>query len=92
MAHEYAELARERQGSGPYRLLGWSMGGVIAHAVAAELESTGDEVAFLGLLDAGHAKPDAPFAEWDLPAPQPGRPAPATDVGSTGSVPTRRAF
>nr|WP_261779194.1 non-ribosomal peptide synthetase [Rhodococcus erythropolis] len=39
------------QGQGPYDLLGWSLGGVLAHAVAVELESRGHAVRSLILLD-----------------------------------------
>jgi len=52
MAEEYAGRIRGRQGRGPYRLLGWSMGGAIALAVCAALEKKGEQVGFLGLLDA----------------------------------------
>lgn len=51
MAAEYSELIRKQSPHGPYRLLGWSMGGLIAHAIAADLESHGERVAFLGMLD-----------------------------------------
>ncbi|KYF66720.1 non-ribosomal peptide synthetase [Sorangium cellulosum] len=43
---------RERQARGPYHLLGWSVGGVLALAIARALEEQGERVAFLGLLDA----------------------------------------
>lgn len=46
-----AELTRV-QPSGPYRLLGWSLGGVIAHALACRLQARGEEVSLLALLDA----------------------------------------
>jgi thioesterase domain-containing protein len=39
------------QSRGPYHLLGWSLGGVLAHAVAEHAETAGSEVALLGLLD-----------------------------------------
>jgi thioesterase domain-containing protein len=52
MAAEYAREVRQRQPEGPYHLLGWSMGGVLAHAVARLLEREGQQVAFLGLVDA----------------------------------------
>ena len=42
---------RAVQPDGPYALLGWSLGGVIAHEMAAMLESTGASVAVLLLLD-----------------------------------------
>ena len=51
MARDYVNAMRERQPCGPYRLLGWSMGGTIALAMAAELESQGEAVQWVGLLD-----------------------------------------
>lgn len=51
MAREYAVAIRTQQPEGPYYLLGWSMGGIIAVAVASELEHAGQKVAFVGLLD-----------------------------------------
>ncbi|MFE6337528.1 amino acid adenylation domain-containing protein [Streptomyces sp. NPDC057798] len=46
-----AELTRV-QPHGPYRLLGWSLGGVVAHALACRLQERGQRVDLLGLLDA----------------------------------------
>ncbi|WP_051179030.1 non-ribosomal peptide synthetase [Nocardia concava] len=51
-ADRYVAEIRRLQPHGPYHLLGWSFGGLIAHAVAAQFEATGDEVATLALLDA----------------------------------------
>ncbi|MBM9466589.1 non-ribosomal peptide synthetase [Nakamurella leprariae] len=47
-------LARMRtvQPSGPYRLLGWSVGGMLAHEVAVQLQTAGETVELLGMLDA----------------------------------------
>ena len=42
---------RKLQPHGPYYLFGYSLGGTLAHAVAARLQAAGEEVAFLGLLD-----------------------------------------
>ncbi|MBR8842255.1 non-ribosomal peptide synthetase [Pseudoalteromonas sp. JC3] len=42
---------RKVQVRGPYRLCGWSLGGVLAHAIAAELEQQGEQVEQLLLLD-----------------------------------------
>jgi pimeloyl-ACP methyl ester carboxylesterase len=39
------------QATGPFHLAGYSIGGTLAHAVAAELQRRGHEVAFLALLD-----------------------------------------
>ncbi|WP_166144129.1 non-ribosomal peptide synthetase [Methylosinus sp. RM1] len=51
MSAIYVDAVRRRQPRGPYHLLGWSMGGVIAMAMTARLEEQGEDVAFLGLLD-----------------------------------------
>ncbi|WP_433560909.1 amino acid adenylation domain-containing protein [Nocardia sp. CA-151230] len=52
MAERYFEEIRTVQPHGPYHLLGWSLGGVIAHAIAVEMRAAGEEVALLALLDA----------------------------------------
>ncbi|MGW3099571.1 amino acid adenylation domain-containing protein [Streptomyces sp. NPDC001102] len=51
MADDYLAEIRKVQPHGPYHLLGWSFGGLVAHAVAARLEAAGEEVALLALLD-----------------------------------------
>lgn len=51
IAEGHADLIREHQREGPYYLLGWSLGGVIALAVARVLEQKNQPVAFLGILD-----------------------------------------
>lgn len=50
-AAEYVPLIREIQPEGPYVFAGWSLGGVLAYAVARQFEELGIEVAFVGLLD-----------------------------------------
>ncbi|MFD0412482.1 amino acid adenylation domain-containing protein [Streptomyces sp. NPDC127108] len=52
LAAHYAARVREAQPSGPYRLLGWSTGGIIAHAMATHLQAAGEEVQLLAILDA----------------------------------------
>ncbi|MGW6789411.1 amino acid adenylation domain-containing protein [Streptomyces chartreusis] len=52
MAADYADEIRTVQPEGPYHLLGWSFGGMIAQAIACRLEELGEEVALLALLDA----------------------------------------
>jgi nonribosomal peptide synthetase DhbF len=47
----YIDRIRTVQPRGPYHLLGWSLGGCIAHAVAGRLQREGERVAFLALLD-----------------------------------------
>ncbi|MTE17476.1 amino acid adenylation domain-containing protein [Nocardia aurantiaca] len=52
MAERYFDEIRAVQPHGPYHLLGWSLGGVIAHAVAVEMRAAGEQVELLALLDA----------------------------------------
>ncbi|MBT2234823.1 amino acid adenylation domain-containing protein [Nonomuraea sp. NEAU-A123] len=51
MAADYIEQIRSVQPHGPYHLLGWSYGGGIAHEIAVQLRTAGEEVAALVLLD-----------------------------------------
>ncbi len=66
LAEQQARLIRERQPKGPYHLLGWSNGGVLALAVARLLERAGESVAFLGLLD---TQPDQAVSAADDSTP-----------------------
>lgn len=49
---EYVGRIREVQPRGPYRLLGWSFGGVLAHEAAVQLQASGEQVELLAILDA----------------------------------------
>jgi thioesterase domain-containing protein len=51
MAADYADHIHTIQPTGPYCLLGWSYGGIAAHAVATELQQRGKQVALLAVLD-----------------------------------------
>nr|MDT0522574.1 thioesterase domain-containing protein [Streptomyces sp. DSM 41633] len=51
MAANYADRLQALYPDGPYKLLGWSFGGVVAHAMAVELRRRGCEVQQLVLLD-----------------------------------------
>lgn len=51
IAQDYAEIVTSHQKNGPYRLLGWSVGGMVAHAVACELQKQGHRVELLALMD-----------------------------------------
>ncbi|EFL25694.1 enterobactin synthetase component F [Streptomyces himastatinicus ATCC 53653] len=64
MAADYLDQIRTVQPTGPYHLLGWSFGGLIAHAMATRLQSEGEEVATLTVID---AYPDNDQALPDLP-------------------------
>ncbi|HLJ85907.1 MAG TPA: amino acid adenylation domain-containing protein, partial [Candidatus Angelobacter sp.] len=48
---EYVNAIRQVQPVGPYDLLGWSFGGVVAHAVACRLQEEGEAVRLLAILD-----------------------------------------
>ncbi|MGW1726533.1 thioesterase domain-containing protein, partial [Streptomyces sp. NPDC002306] len=62
----YVDHIRSVQVNGPYRLLGYSVGGNIAHAVAVELQRQGAEVDFLALLDSYPVQAEtAPSQELD---------------------------
>ncbi|MGW2424548.1 amino acid adenylation domain-containing protein [Streptomyces sp. NPDC001709] len=52
MADDYLDRIRKVQPHGPYHLLGWSFGGLIAHLMATRLQAEGEQVALLALLDA----------------------------------------
>ncbi|MEU9166476.1 amino acid adenylation domain-containing protein [Streptomyces sp. NPDC048420] len=49
---EHIARIREIQPEGPYHLLGYSMGGLVAYEVAVTLQRDGHEVALLAMLDA----------------------------------------
>jgi thioesterase domain-containing protein len=51
MADDYLQTIRKVQPVGPYNLIGWSFGGLVAHAVATRLRSMGQKVSMLVLLD-----------------------------------------
>ncbi|MFD0499315.1 non-ribosomal peptide synthetase [Streptomyces rhizosphaericus] len=52
MAEEYVEVVLRVHRGGPYRLLGWSFGGLVAHAMAVRLRERGARVEALVLVDA----------------------------------------
>ncbi len=51
LAVRYVDEIRRIAPEGPYHLLGWSIGGLIAQEMAVELRLRGEDVGFLGLLD-----------------------------------------
>jgi thioesterase domain-containing protein len=50
-AARYARDLRAVQPDGPYRLLGFSYGGLVAFEIAQQLQSAGQAIAFLGIVD-----------------------------------------
>ncbi|KAF9282298.1 hypothetical protein BGZ68_006084 [Mortierella alpina] len=51
MALHYVHQIRRIQAHGPYHLLGYSFGGLVAHTMAAYLEELGERVALVALMD-----------------------------------------
>ncbi|MDH3045950.1 non-ribosomal peptide synthetase [Gordonia alkanivorans] len=51
LAADYVAQIRTVAPEGPYHLVGWSLGGLIAHEMAVQLREAGDEVARLVVLD-----------------------------------------
>ncbi|KOV67057.1 hypothetical protein ADL00_16670 [Streptomyces sp. AS58] len=63
VAADHLEQIRSVQPTGPYHLLGWSYGGLVAHELAVRLRHEGAPVGLLALLDA------YPVADGELDAP-----------------------
>ncbi|MGH3165427.1 MAG: non-ribosomal peptide synthetase [Trebonia sp.] len=71
MASEYVKQIRAVQESGPYHLLGWSFGGIVAQEIAVQLQADGEQIAGLIIMDgypprqetesalAGHTEPES---------------------------------
>ena len=68
VAEEYVARIREVQPTGPYHLLGWSFGGLLAHEIAVQLQEAGERVETLCVLDSFPVgEPDeAPPTEREL--------------------------
>ncbi len=56
MAEDYVAEMRRVRPSGPYHLMGWSLGGLIAFEAARILDGMGEEVGLLCLLDSFHSQ------------------------------------
>ncbi|MGW0389348.1 amino acid adenylation domain-containing protein [Streptomyces sp. NPDC003042] len=50
-AASYIRLIKEVRPEGPYHLLGWSFGGLLAYEIAVQLRAAGDEVGVLTVMD-----------------------------------------
>ncbi|WP_280335012.1 non-ribosomal peptide synthetase [Nocardia wallacei] len=66
LAARYVREIRRIQPEGPYRLLGWSLGGLVAYEIAGQLRRAGARVALLAMMDsrilAGVPEPAEPTA------------------------------
>ncbi|CAM2828153.1 non-ribosomal peptide synthetase [Prescottella defluvii] len=54
----YVDEIRRIQPHGPYHLLGWSMGGSVAYAMAVQLRALGEEIRTLAMLDSFVSDPE----------------------------------
>jgi len=63
MGAHYAAEIRRVQPAGPYRVGGWSFGGLAAFEVARQLAGQGEEVALLAVLDTAPGLPPTEQAE-----------------------------
>nr|WP_302931500.1 thioesterase domain-containing protein [Actinomadura sp. J1-007] len=89
MAAEYIAEMRKARPHGPYALLGWSFGGVIAHHVAVALQEQGEKVELVVMLDS------YPSGVWDrLPSEEDALRAllymVGHDMGADGGEPVTR--
>jgi thioesterase domain-containing protein len=78
MASHYIRAMKSAQAAGPYRVCGWSTGGIIAFEIARQLRDAGDEVGLVALFDAGIPRPGENFGEADI-APMLGMMFPGED-------------
>jgi polyketide synthase 13 len=65
-AAQYVPKLRELQGNGPFILVGWSLGGVLAYACAIGLKQQGCDVPFVGLIDAVRAGEEIPQTKEEI--------------------------
>ncbi|MFF3350240.1 amino acid adenylation domain-containing protein [Streptomyces sp. NPDC002779] len=86
VVRRHVESMRSVQRDGPYRLLGWSLGGQLAHAIAARLTEEGERVELLALLDTY-----LPTDGWDPPGEEEGEVLRTLGFSSTGEPPASLA-
>ncbi|MBO9883270.1 non-ribosomal peptide synthetase [Xanthomonas sp. D-109] len=65
LATIYIGLIKQHQPTGPYRLLGWSFGGLAVYEMARQLRRAGEEVSHLVMLDALIASGEPPVQKWN---------------------------
>jgi acetoacetyl-CoA synthetase len=64
VAADAVAAVREAQPGGPYSLLGYSFGGLVAYEAGVRLENAGEAVPYLGLLDV--RPPEAALSRRDI--------------------------
>ncbi|NGO72787.1 amino acid adenylation domain-containing protein, partial [Streptomyces boncukensis] len=63
LAEEYVARILEIQPDGPYRIVGWSFGGLVAHEMAVQLQRRGQRIGLLANLDGFPAAAGEPSAD-----------------------------
>ncbi|RYF82644.1 MAG: amino acid adenylation domain-containing protein [Comamonadaceae bacterium] len=63
LAERMLGQVRQVRPQGPYRLLGWSFGGLVAHAMARQLRAQGETVELLAMMDSYHWADRAPVSD-----------------------------
>lgn len=63
-ARAYVEAIRERQVTGPFHLIGFCLGGVIAFEIAQQFRAAGERVEFLGLVNTWMPAASIPPRQW----------------------------
>jgi amino acid adenylation domain-containing protein/non-ribosomal peptide synthase protein (TIGR01720 family) len=61
MVADYLGQIRAVQPAGPYHLLGWSFGGLVAYSLATQLQLQSEKIALLALLDSYPIDQELPF-------------------------------
>ena len=65
-AAHYIAMIRDIAPHGPYRLGGWSLGGVLAYEVAQQLRAAGEEIDLIAMIDTTIPKPTPGVTEREL--------------------------
>lgn len=64
LAAHYCDVMKQVQPAGPYRVLGWSSGGLLAIEIARQLQQRGETLSFIGMVDS--EVPDAGRYDYKL--------------------------
>ncbi len=64
MAADYLREIKAHQPNGPYRVCGYSFGGLVAFEIGRRLSESGDEVGFVGLFDTTMSPLRWPLRAW----------------------------
>jgi thioesterase domain-containing protein len=83
MGSHYVSELRQIQPAGPYRLGGWSFGGLAAFEMARQLVEQGEDLALLAVIDTGPGAPAGEAGGGSLDPADPADPANPADTDDT---------